>query len=38
MRISGWIFLICAWGAILSAIVFCFKRVFDKGIDAGDDT
>jgi glycerol uptake facilitator-like aquaporin len=28
MTIGGWIFIVCAWGFILSITIFCFARVF----------
>ncbi len=33
MELSGWIFVIISWGCILSLTVFCFSRVFKKGLD-----
>ncbi len=30
MKISGWIFLISAWGTIIVLTVFCFIRVFSS--------
>jgi hypothetical protein len=33
MRISGWIFMIISWGAIISLLIFCYSRIFRQGID-----
>lgn len=30
MRPGGWIFLLFAWGIILSITVFCFMKIFAK--------
>ncbi|MDZ7359469.1 MAG: hypothetical protein ONB46_01905 [candidate division KSB1 bacterium] len=27
MSLGGWIFLVAAWGSILTVTIFCFKRV-----------
>jgi hypothetical protein len=27
MSLGGWIFIVCAWSAILATTIFCFKRV-----------
>jgi len=32
MKLSGWIFMIISWGMILSLAVFCFNRIFKKGL------
>jgi hypothetical protein len=37
MRLSGWIFMISAWSMIIGLAVFCFKKVFEKGMDAGEN-
>lgn len=36
MKLSGWIFMIISWTFILSIAVFCFSRIFKKGL--GGDT
>ncbi len=37
MQTSGWVFMVISWGIILSLAVFCFRRVFKKGL-GGEDT
>ncbi len=32
MRLSGWILMIIAWATILGMAVFCFNRIFKKGL------
>jgi len=32
MKLSGWIFMLFSWGLILSLVIFCFGRVFKKGL------
>jgi choline-glycine betaine transporter len=36
MKLSGWIFMIISWTAILSLAVFCFSRIFKKGLGGKD--
>jgi len=36
MKLSGWIFMIVSWAFILSLAIFCFSRIFKKGL-GGDD-
>ena len=36
MKLSGWIFMILSWTFILSLAIFCFSRIFKKGL-GGDD-
>jgi hypothetical protein len=30
LNAGGWIFIIVAWGCILTTTIFCFKRVLGK--------
>jgi hypothetical protein len=30
MSLSGWVFLVLSWGAILALTVFCLSRTFRK--------
>ncbi len=32
MRASGWIFMILTWAFIISMAVFCFSKIFKKGL------
>ena len=32
MNLGGWIFIILSWGIILVLSIFCFRRVFKKGL------
>lgn len=32
MKLYGWVFLIISWAVILIILVFCFSRVFKKGL------
>jgi hypothetical protein len=36
MKLSGWIFMILSWGFIIGMAIFCFSRIFKKGLDGGD--
>jgi len=36
LRIGGWIFMILSWTMILSMLIFCYGRIFKKGIDGED--
>jgi hypothetical protein len=36
MKLSGWIFMILSWGMILSLVIFCFTRIFRKGLGGED--
>lgn len=31
MNTGGLIFLILGWGAVISLVVFCMKKIFEKG-------
>jgi len=33
MNFDGWIFLIVAWGAIITLMVFCYGRIFSDRDD-----
>lgn len=35
MKLSGWIFMIISWAFILSMLVFCYSRIFKKGLGGG---
>jgi choline-glycine betaine transporter len=37
MRLSGWIFMIISWTFILSLAMFCFSRIFKKGLGGEDE-
>jgi hypothetical protein len=37
MKLSGWIFMILSWTFILSLAIFCFSKVFKKGLGGGDE-
>lgn len=37
MKLSGWIFMIFSWAMILSLAIFCFNRIFKKGLNGGDE-
>jgi hypothetical protein len=32
MKLSGWIFMIFSWGFIIGMAIFCFSRIFRKGL------
>jgi len=32
MSLSGWLFMIISWTFILSVVVFCYNRIFQKGL------
>ena len=36
MKLSGWIFMIISWGFIVSLAIFCFSRIFQKGLGGED--
>ena len=36
MKLSGWIFMIISWGMILGLAIFCFTRIFKKGLGGED--
>lgn len=36
MKLSGWIFMIFSWTFIISMAVFCFSRIFRKGLGGED--
>ncbi len=36
MKLSGWIFMASAWLFIIGQVVFCFSRIFKKGLDSED--
>jgi len=36
MKLSGWIFMITSWTFIVSLAVFCFSRIFKKGLGGED--
>jgi hypothetical protein len=36
LKLSGWIFMILSWGMILSLAIFCFTRIFKKGLGGED--
>lgn len=36
MKLSGWIFMILSWVVILSMLVFCYSRIFKKGLGGED--
>jgi len=38
MKLSGWIFMIVSWSSILGMAVFCFTRIFKKGLDTKEIT
>jgi len=37
MRLNGWIFMMLSWTFILSLAVFCFSRIFKKGLGGGEE-
>jgi len=32
MKLSGWIFMIISWGFIIGMLIFCYSRIFKKGL------
>lgn len=36
MKLGGWIFMIISWAFILSMLIFCFSRIFRKGLGGKD--
>jgi len=36
MKLSGWIFMIFSWMMILGMFIFCFSRIFRKGLGGED--
>jgi len=36
LKLSGWIFIIVSWTFILSMLIFCFSRIFRKGLGGED--
>jgi len=36
VKLSGWIFMILSWGFIISMAIFCFSRIFRKGLGGED--
>ena len=36
MHLSGWVFMILSWVMILGLAVFCFRRIFSKGLGGED--
>lgn len=36
MKLSGWIFMILSWGFIIGMAIFCFSRIFKKGLGGED--
>lgn len=36
MKLSGWIFMIFSWTAILSLAAFCFSQIFKRGLEGED--
>jgi len=37
MKLSGWIFMVLSWTFILSLAIFCFSRIFKKGLGGNDE-
>ncbi len=33
MRLGGWVLMIITWSFIIGMAVFCFSRIFSKGLD-----
>lgn len=33
MKLGGWVFMIFSWVMILGLALFCFTRIFKKGLD-----
>ncbi len=31
MNLGGWIFLIIGWSTVISLVIYCMKKVFEKG-------
>jgi|Deesub1362A_J573_1020465.scaffolds.fasta_scaffold37407_2 hypothetical protein len=31
MTVGGWIFLVLGWGTVIGLVIFCMKKVFEKG-------
>jgi choline-glycine betaine transporter len=36
MKLSGWIFMIISWSFIIGMAIFCFSRIFKKGLGGED--
>lgn len=36
MKLSGWIFMVISWTMILGLAIFCFTRIFRKGLGGED--
>jgi len=36
MKLSGWIFMIISWSFITGMAIFCFSRIFKKGLGGED--
>jgi choline-glycine betaine transporter len=36
VKLGGWIFMIISWGFIISMAIFCFSRIFKKGLGGED--
>jgi len=36
MKLSGWIFMIISWGFIIGMLIFCYSRIFKKGLGGED--
>jgi hypothetical protein len=32
MRLSGWIFMLISWSFIIGMCMFCYSRIFKKGL------
>ena len=36
MKLSGWIFMIISWSFIIGMLIFCYSRIFRKGLGGED--